>query len=226
MPTVLQASATPNNQYLVWDRLTGAFVGTWEGDPLQAAHFFNWMDGDTERAAVVNADGTVRELLVDNCTDDDGEHPGMVFEAAADLGDQEVPSTEVELTVNHHHGAWATFIEADGVEERTDAHQVIPDPEAYKTFGTAAYELDNVNDDQLEPHREDYALLLDETDGVYLYNASGLSLNTRQAWTQRVRFRKALRSLLVRVETMRGYTAIRKIASRMRRKPFARGRST
>lgn len=233
MPTILQFSGTPNNQYLVWDRYAGNWIGTWEGDTLKAAHFFNFMDGETERGAVVGPDGMIYQLLVDHTTDDDGTHEGMVFETEYDVGDQESPSQHLELTLQHHYGAWATFVGADGVNETSGPFQVVPDATAYRTWAAPAYDLTNADDNQLVAHREDYATLIidgDEGDtppgGFYVSPANGWAFAARQTWVQKVRARKALKSLLVRVETMRGWVAVRKLGARMRRRTFSHGRKT
>jgi hypothetical protein len=233
MPTVLQASATPNNQYLVWDRYAGNWIGTWEGDTLKAAHFFTWMDGETERAGVIGPDGMVYQLLVDGTTDDDGVHEGMVFEAEADMGDQESPAQQVEVTLEHHYGAWASFVQAEGVGETSAPAQVVPDATVYKTWASGAYDLTNAGDNQLAPHREDYATLVREGDegdvppgGFSVSAAKGWMFSARQSWAQKLRATKPLKSMLVRLESMRGWVGVRRIAARLRRKPFARGRVT
>jgi len=220
---VLQAEATPNNQYLVWDRLADNWVGTWEGAALRASQLFNFHQGDALRGAAVHPDGSVRQLLVDHTTDDDGAHEGMVFEAAMDVGDQEGRGIWLNLEMEHHHGAWAAFAEADGEGERQGPLQVVPDAAACAAFDSPEYDLTNADDDQMKPYREDYATLWTD-DGVYISASKGLVFGARQRWVQKVRFRKRLRSLTVRVETMRGWVAIRRVSERVKAVAFGRGR--
>lgn len=265
MPLTLQLEATPNNQFLVWDRLLGAWVGTWEGDILRAAHVFTWLDGETERGAYVTPEGEVYQLCVDNHIHDgeagDPQPIAAVVETALDLGDQQAAAPSlVELTLEHHHGAWAVFAEADGIAERRGPFQVAPSATRFRTHGRGTYDLSNRADDQLDPAREDYAVLLavldaddtapgglltDEGDGlvsssgsvlsassgeigsdehgIRISTAKGLVLGARQAWAHTVPMSRPARSLLVRLETMRGLVCLRRIAVRSGRKPFGRG---
>jgi hypothetical protein len=232
MPSVLQAQATPNNQYLVWDRLAGNFIGTWEGDALQAALLFHYHDGTAIRAGVVNPDGTVRRLLRDHATDDDGTHEGMVFEAAVDLGEREATRAKVEVGLQHHYGAWATFLAADGAGEENGPFQEAPDATAYQAFGMQPYDLTNVNGDQMEERREDYATLWieggaedDPPGGVYVTPEDGLMFAQAQDWVQKPRLNRPLHSLRVRIETLRGWVRVRRLALRAPFKGFGRGRT-
>lgn len=265
MPLTLQLEASPNNQFLVWDRLLGVWVGTWEGDILRASQVFTWLDGETERAAYITPEGECYQLCVDNhIHDGEAVNPqpiAAVVETAIDLGDQQSAATaQVELTLQHHHGAWAVFVEADGIAERRGPYQVAPAAHRFRTHGRGTYALSNRDDDQLDPARESYAVLVTEIEaddlgaagiltdtGAALYSSSGkvlaagsgeigsdvhgvrissergLVLGARQTWAHTVPMSRPARSLLVRLETMRGWVALRRIAVRTGRKPFGRG---
>jgi hypothetical protein len=231
MPTYLQLSSTPNNQCVVFDRIAGAWVGTWEADALESAMMFNYTDGDVVRGGVINADGTARRLLVDNCWDDDGTQEPMVLEAPLNLSGYESKSATVEVDVDCYAGSWLTRVEADGAYEYTGPYAVTPDPEKYRTFGAEDYEIDNINNDQLEPHREDYGLYIPDDSsaskvGLYVYEDDGVMAGVRQRWNQNIRVRSPARTMNIRVEGLAGSVAVHRIAVSTGVKPFGRGRRT
>jgi hypothetical protein len=149
-----------NNQMLVFDMARGTWVDVWEGLPTAATHL---IDAGPGQLIVFGAAGTAWRALVDGCWDDEGAHPGMVYEQVVELGDQRAASAEVEVDLEHHHGAVAVSVQSEHVGEGAGpARLMVPDARRYRQHGRPAYDLANSGDDQLAPGRQNYAVLLPE----------------------------------------------------------------
>lgn len=149
-----------NNQTVVYDISRNQWVGVWEGLPATGQRYFTYRSGDDERWGIAAATGHVWRGLSPHSYDDNGTHPGMVYEHVLEIGDQASRYITVEVDASHEHGAMLVYAVSDGENEAEGPLLSVPDHRKYETFSSTNYDESNVNDDQLAPHREDYGVII------------------------------------------------------------------
>ncbi|RMH25692.1 MAG: hypothetical protein D6692_10500 [Planctomycetota bacterium] len=151
-----------HNQVLVYDISAGRWVGVWEGALARAQGAEVYAFGEAERLLVVGEDGYPFRGLVDGAWDDNGEHPGLVYEREVDLGDGESAPVEVVVDGEHMHGAWAVYVLSDKQGVGAGPVVRVPSVERMRRWAVPPVPVDNDGNRQLEPGRENYAVVVSE----------------------------------------------------------------
>jgi len=157
-----------NNQVLVYDLTTGSWVGVWEGLPARMSCLCVYQSGETARLVGFSPEGDAWRMLVPDCWDDNGTHPGMVWEQGYEIGDVRHAGAVVEVDGEHHHGAWTVLVAADGVNEVEGPHLKATSATRLERWGAGRYDLGNIADNQMEAGRENYAVLFPRPEHGFL----------------------------------------------------------
>ena len=172
--------ATYNNAVIVFDFLNRAWSGYWDGDYVDVHSFVKSDYAGRRELFIVTGDalsetraaGAVFRL----CSD----REDRLFELTARIGDElttrgyamaileDKAFGRMIVDVSSLYPSYTVEALRDGVEETDTVASVTRERTRYYVWGKAAFDVTNANRDADQPHREDYAVVMDDADTLYL----------------------------------------------------------
>ena len=223
-------NSTVNNAVLVYDTIQQAWAGYDEGDAVNVRDWIKFTWGGEQRLGFVSGDGYIR--LYEDGRLDDVLVDGFI----------EHTSIEASLITRGYHGSnvalkqfeevramvatwWPTYSVTallEGVDEtRNLAESVAKDrTEWYRPHHRIAYNITNADDNQRDPWRKDYAVLVP---GNGLLVGSGIQPNLEQVAEESWRLRESGQAVQIEFASTQGTLEIRAVSVAARRGRVRRG---
>ena len=205
-----------NNTILVYDILNSQWVGYWESPVIDVVAFLRIRVSGHRKLAFISGDSIegnngVLYVLDESYADERfGEEVDIETELLTrgykcnlDADKQYIFAAAEVATWN---GAGTIQALRDGVNEVSTILGYEKDRTKYALFAKRSYDTSNVNDDFLDPFRQDYSVELPE-EGIFL--GSGIMTGLHQYSSERMRIRQDSHFIQLRILGTRGRTKVR-----------------
>ena len=174
--------ATYNNALFVYDQVKTAWWGYWQSDMLDIARLVRTDHGGIRQVLIVSGanlddtnlhgaiyvigEGFLDETFTDHLDIDDQ----LLTRGYSFDGETRSKHRELDLHLSAWHPSFDVSHLVDGVGESRSVTggPVTRDRTKYSVFAKSAYVLTNANDDHADPYREDYSVIMDSVDKMWV----------------------------------------------------------